>query len=43
LNYKNIFKAIHDTGYDGFVALECGNTTSVEKALTYLREECLTW
>jgi len=43
LNYKNIFKAIHETGYSGFVALECGNTTSVENALTYLREECLTW
>ncbi len=43
LNYKNIFRAIHETGYDGFVALECGNTTSVEEALTYLREQCLTW
>jgi len=43
LDYKNIFKAIHDTGYDGFVALECGNTTSVDNALTYLREQCLTW
>lgn len=27
LNYTNIFKAIADTGYDGFVALECGSTT----------------
>lgn len=26
LNYTNIFKAIVDTGYDGFVALECGHT-----------------
>jgi len=43
LNYKNIFKAIHDTGYEGFVALECSNTTSAEEALTYLREQCLTW
>jgi hydroxypyruvate isomerase len=43
LNYKNIFKAIHETGYDGFVALECGNTASLEEALTYLREYCLTW
>jgi len=43
LNYKNIFKAIYDTGYKGYVALECGRTTSADEALTYLREECLTW
>ena len=27
LNYKNIFKAIAETDYDGFVALECGHST----------------
>ena len=27
LNYTNIFKAIAETKYDGFVALECGSTT----------------
>ncbi len=43
LNYKNIFKAIYDTGYQGFVALECGRRGRLEDALTYLRNECLTW
>lgn len=43
LNYKNIFKAIYDAGYKGYVALECGKTVSTEEALTYLRKECLTW
>lgn len=43
LNYKNIFKAIHEAGYQGFVALECGKKGPLEDALTYLREECLTW
>ena len=27
LNYTNIFNAIVETGYDGFVALECGHST----------------
>ena len=27
LNYKNIFKAISETGYKHFVALECGHST----------------
>lgn len=27
LNYTNIFQAIADTGYQGFVALECGHST----------------
>lgn len=27
LNYANIFKAIAETNYNGFVALECGSTT----------------
>jgi hydroxypyruvate isomerase len=29
LNYANIFKAIDDTGYTGFVALECGMSTDL--------------
>jgi len=24
INYKNVFKAVKDTGYDGFLAIECG-------------------
>jgi len=43
LNYQNIFKAIHGTGYDGFVALECGMSSSRDEAFKYLRETCLTW
>ena len=27
LNYRNIFKAIAETGYDGYVAWECGHST----------------
>lgn len=30
LNYKNIFKAIKDIGYDGFVTFECGRTKDAE-------------
>jgi len=30
INYKNVLKAIADTGYNGFVALECGLTEDVE-------------
>jgi hydroxypyruvate isomerase len=32
INYKNVFKGIKDTGYDGFLAMECGygNKTPVE-------------
>ncbi|MCC6486122.1 MAG: TIM barrel protein [Candidatus Hydrogenedentes bacterium] len=33
LNYKNIFKAIQDTGYDGYVALECGKIGTLDEAL----------
>ncbi len=31
LNYRNIFKAIDETGYDGFVTFECGRTVSAEQ------------
>jgi hydroxypyruvate isomerase len=30
INYKNVFKAIRDTGYTGFVVFECGLTEPVE-------------
>jgi len=30
INYKNVFKAIRDTGYSGFVVFECGLTEPVE-------------
>ncbi|MCL2512591.1 MAG: TIM barrel protein [Oscillospiraceae bacterium] len=30
INYKNVFKAIAGTGYDGFVVFECGLTEPVE-------------
>jgi len=30
INYKNIFRAIADTGYEGFVVFECGLTEPVE-------------
>jgi len=45
LNYKNIFKAIHEAGYRGYLALECGISqgTTLEQALKYLRNECLAW
>ncbi len=33
MNYANIFKAIHETGFDGYVALEHGKTGTVEQAL----------
>lgn len=42
LNYKNIFKAIAETGYDGFVALECGRSGTTEQALEAVLA-CLTW
>lgn len=31
LNYRNIFKAINDIGYEGFVTFECGRTVSAEQ------------
>ncbi len=42
LNYRNIFKAIHGTGYDGFVAMECGRSGTTEEALNKLLD-CLNW
>ena len=42
LNYRNIFKAISDAGYDGYIALECGKTGSTEEALQATLD-CLSW
>ncbi|MCL2300688.1 MAG: TIM barrel protein, partial [Firmicutes bacterium] len=30
INYRNVFKAIAETGYDGYVVFECGLTEPVE-------------
>ena len=30
INYKNVFKAIAETGYEGFVVFECGKSEPVE-------------
>ena len=37
LNYANIFKAIEKTGYDGYVALECGKSGTLDDALNAVR------
>ena len=42
LNYTNIFRAIAESGYDGFVALECGRTGTTEQALEAVAA-CLQW
>ena len=41
LNYINILKAIKDTGYDGYVGLECGYTINTDSALARFKEEIL--
>ncbi|MFW6308945.1 MAG: hydroxypyruvate isomerase family protein [bacterium] len=33
INYKNVFKAIKDTGYEGYVVFECGLTEDVDIAV----------
>ena len=43
LNYTNIFKAIHKTGYDGFVALECGHSTKNYEDTLRATLACLDW
>ena len=30
LNYRSIFKAIAETGYDGFVTFECGRSVDAD-------------
>jgi hydroxypyruvate isomerase len=42
LAYKNIFKAIHETGYRGVVAAEFGKTMETEEVLRILAD-CDTW
>ena len=41
LNYTNILKAIKETGFDGFVGLECGYTIETDRALAEFRETIL--
>lgn len=33
INFPNVFKAIAETGYDGYVAVECGHTDGAENAI----------
>jgi len=42
LNYKNIFKAVYETGYRGVVAAEFGKTMETEKVLRIFAE-CEGW
>ncbi|AEI45150.1 TIM barrel protein [Paenibacillus mucilaginosus] len=39
LNYINILRAIRDTGFNGYVGLECGYTTDTDEALLRFKEE----
>ncbi|MGM7723229.1 hydroxypyruvate isomerase family protein [Metabacillus sp. Hm71] len=41
LNYINILNAIKETGYDGFVGLECGYTIDTDKALEEFKQTIL--
>lgn len=41
LNYLNILNAIKETGYDGFVGLECGYTINTDKALDEFKSTIL--
>lgn len=41
LNYVNILKAIKETGFDGFVALECGYTIDTDEALDQFKRDIL--
>lgn len=41
LNYVNILKAIKDTGFDGFVGLECGYTIDTDEALHQFKRDIL--
>ena len=43
LNYTNIFKAIHKTGYTDFVALECGHSTKKYQDTLNATLACLDW
>jgi hydroxypyruvate isomerase len=41
LNYVNILKAIKETGFDGFVGLECGYTIAPDEALNQFKADIL--
>lgn len=41
LNYLNILKSIKDTGFDGFVGLECGYTIDTDEALHQFKRDIL--
>lgn len=41
LNYVNILNAIKETGYDGFVGLECGFTVDTDEALLDFKKKIL--
>lgn len=41
LNYVNILKAIKETGFDGFVGLECGYTIDTDEALNQFKRDIL--
>lgn len=41
LNYVNILQKIQDTGFDGYVGLECGYTIDTDKAIVKFKEDIL--
>ncbi|GGH81849.1 hydroxypyruvate isomerase [Pullulanibacillus pueri] len=41
LNYVNILRAIQETGFDGFVGLECGYTIETDQAIEQFKETIL--
>jgi len=41
LNYVNILSAIKDTGFSGFVGLECGYTIDTDEAIQRFKEDIL--
>lgn len=41
LNYVNILRAIKETGFDGFIGLECGFTIDTDAALEQFKSEIL--
>jgi len=43
LNYVNILRAIKETGYDGYVGLECGYTVDTDEALRAFKENILAY
>lgn len=38
INYSNVFNAIKNTGYDGWLAFECGNTTTIPELCKDMHE-----